>query len=91
MVCTGSEPLLQLDESLVQAFHSCDIEVAVETNGTRLPPAGVDWICVSPKIGTELVLRSDNKLKLESTLVPHEWAENLISAQNAATILSVAA
>lgn len=64
VVCTGGEPLLQLDESLVQAFHNCDIEVAIETNGTRLPPAGVDWICVSPKIGAELVLRSGNELKL---------------------------
>jgi 7-carboxy-7-deazaguanine synthase (Cx14CxxC type) len=64
VVCTGGEPLLQLDESLVQAFHICDIEVAIETNGTRLPPAGVDWICVSPKIGAELVLRSGNELKL---------------------------
>ena len=64
VVCTGGEPLLQLDEALVQAFHECDIEVAIETNGTRLPPAGVDWICVSPKIGAELVLRSGNELKL---------------------------
>jgi len=64
VVCTGGEPLLQLDEPLVQAFHGCDIEVAIETNGTQLPPAGVDWICVSPKIGAELVLRSGNELKL---------------------------
>jgi 7-carboxy-7-deazaguanine synthase (Cx14CxxC type) len=64
VVCTGGEPLLQLDESLVQAFHSCDIEVAIETNGTRLPPASVNWICVSPKIGAALVLRAGNELKL---------------------------
>jgi 7-carboxy-7-deazaguanine synthase (Cx14CxxC type) len=51
VVCTGGEPLLQLDDRLVDAFHREGFEVAVETNGTRLPPRGVDWICVSPKAG----------------------------------------
>lgn len=64
VVCTGGEPLLQLDDQLVEAFHKFGFEVAVETNGTKLPPKAVDWICVSPKVGAELVLRSGNELKL---------------------------
>jgi len=64
VVCTGGEPLLQLDEPLVTALHHRGFEVAVETNGTRLPPAGVDWVCVSPKAGAELILRSGHELKL---------------------------
>jgi 7-carboxy-7-deazaguanine synthase (Cx14CxxC type) len=64
VVCTGGEPLLQLDGYLVGAFHDYGFEIAIETNGTRLPPPGVDWICVSPKAGTEMVLRSGNELKL---------------------------
>jgi 7-carboxy-7-deazaguanine synthase len=64
VVCTGGEPLLQLDEDLVGAFHEVGFEVAVETNGTRLPPDGVDWVCVSPKAGAECVLRSGHELKL---------------------------
>lgn len=64
VVCTGGEPLLQLDEALVEAFHRLGIEIAVETNGTLPPPPGIDWICVSPKAGAELLLRSGNELKL---------------------------
>lgn len=64
VVCTGGEPLLQLDAAAVDALHGEGFEVAIETNGTRLPPAGVDWICVSPKGGTETVLRRGNELKL---------------------------
>ena len=64
VVCTGGEPLLQLDPNLVEAFHKQGFEVAVETNGTCLPPAGIDWICVSPKSGADLVLCSGNELKL---------------------------
>lgn len=64
VVCTGGEPLLQLDDELVEKFHEFGFEVAVETNGTRLAPREVDWICVSPKAGAELVLRSGNELKL---------------------------
>src|SRR5215831_16838853 len=64
VVCTGGEPLLQLDEDLVTALHGVGFEVAVETNGTLAPPRGVDWICVSPKAGTELVLRTGDELKL---------------------------
>ena len=64
VVCTGGEPLLQLDESLVTAFHDQGLEVAIETNGTLLPPPGIDWICVSPKAGADLKLLSGNELKL---------------------------
>jgi 7-carboxy-7-deazaguanine synthase (Cx14CxxC type) len=64
VICTGGEPLLQLDEPLVTALHAHGFEVAIETNGTRLPPPGIDWICVSPKAGAPLVLRSGDELKL---------------------------
>jgi 7-carboxy-7-deazaguanine synthase (Cx14CxxC type) len=64
VVCTGGEPLLQLDEPLIQALHDVGFEVAIETNGTRLPPRAIDWVCVSPKAGAELLLRSGDELKL---------------------------
>ncbi len=64
VVCTGGEPLLQLDEVLVKAFKARSIEIAIETNGTLLPPPGVDWICVSPKGGAEWVLRAGDELKV---------------------------
>jgi 7-carboxy-7-deazaguanine synthase (Cx14CxxC type) len=64
VVCTGGEPLLQLDAPLVEALHAAGFAVAVETNGTQAPPPGLDWICVSPKAGAELVLRSGDELKL---------------------------
>ena len=65
VVCTGGEPLLQLDAPLVEALREAGFEVAIETNGTQpLPPGGIDWICVSPKAGTELVVRAGNELKL---------------------------
>jgi 7-carboxy-7-deazaguanine synthase (Cx14CxxC type) len=63
-VLTGGEPLLQVDEALVEALHAAGFEVAVETNGTQAAPAGLDWICVSPKAGTRIVQRSGNELKL---------------------------
>jgi 7-carboxy-7-deazaguanine synthase len=72
VVCTGGEPLLQLDEELVAAFHRAGFEVAVETNGTRIAPRGIDWVCVSPKAGAELILRSGHELKL---VFPQEHAE----------------
>jgi 7-carboxy-7-deazaguanine synthase (Cx14CxxC type) len=64
VVCTGGEPLLQLDAVLIAALHACDFEIAVETNGTVAAPAGLDWLCVSPKAGTELAQRSGDELKL---------------------------
>jgi 7-carboxy-7-deazaguanine synthase len=64
VVCTGGEPLLQLDEPAVAALHAAGFEVAVETNGTRPAPPGLDWVCVSPKAGAPLVLTSGDELKL---------------------------
>jgi 7-carboxy-7-deazaguanine synthase (Cx14CxxC type) len=64
VVCTGGEPLLQMDEPLVAALHAVGFEIAIETNGTRVPPPGVDWICVSPKAGADLELRTGDELKL---------------------------
>lgn len=64
VVFTGGEPLLQLDEKLLAAMHARGFEVAIETNGTIAVPEGVDWICVSPKMGAELVVRRGNELKL---------------------------
>ncbi len=64
VVCTGGEPLLQLDAKLVDAVHAAGFTLAVETNGTRLAPDGIDWICVSPKAGAPLVQTSGNELKL---------------------------
>jgi 7-carboxy-7-deazaguanine synthase len=64
VVITGGEPLLQLDAALIDALHARGFEIAVETNGTCPAPAGLDWICVSPKAGTSVVQRSGNELKL---------------------------
>ena len=64
VVCTGGEPLLQLDEPLVDAFHAEGFEVAVETNGTQPAPRGLDWICVSPKAEATLRLTNGDELKL---------------------------
>ena len=64
VVCTGGEPLLQLDAPLVEALHREGFEIAIETNGTMRPPAGLDWICVSPKARAPLVLDRGDELKL---------------------------
>jgi 7-carboxy-7-deazaguanine synthase (Cx14CxxC type) len=64
VVCTGGEPLLQLDSALVEALHARGFELAVETNGTQPPPDGIDWICVSPKAEAPLVLTQGHELKL---------------------------
>lgn len=64
VVCTGGEPLLQLDAALIDALHAQGFEIAVETNGTVAAPAGIDWICVSPKAGSNLVQKSGHELKL---------------------------
>ena len=64
VVCTGGEPLLQLDEDLIEALHQKQFEVGIETNGTIAVPEGVDWICMSPKAGTEIVVTSGSELKL---------------------------
>ena len=64
VVCTGGEPLLQLDAPLIDALHKVDFEIAVETNGTLAAPDGIDWLCVSPKAGTALAQKSGHELKL---------------------------
>lgn len=64
IVITGGEPLLQLDQELVDVLHGAGIEIAIETNGTFAAPQGIDWICVSPKAGTKIVQRSGNELKV---------------------------
>jgi 7-carboxy-7-deazaguanine synthase len=64
VVCTGGEPLLQLDSALIAALHERGFEIAVETNGTVPAPEGIDWLCVSPKAGAPLVQRSGDELKL---------------------------
>jgi len=64
IVCTGGEPLLQLDTRLIDALHARGFKVAVETNGTQMAPDGLDWICVSPKAGAPLVLTHGDELKL---------------------------
>lgn len=64
VVCTGGEPLLQLDEPLVDALHARGFRIAIETNGTLAPPSGIDWVCMSPKAGADLVLDHGDELKL---------------------------
>jgi len=64
VVCTGGEPLLQLDTPLIEALHARGFEIAVETNGTQAAPEGLDWICVSPKADAEIVLTKGHELKL---------------------------
>ncbi len=72
VICTGGEPLLQLDEPAVIALHALGFKIAVETNGTLAAPPGVDWICVSPKAGAPLSLTAGDELKL---VFPQEGAE----------------
>jgi 7-carboxy-7-deazaguanine synthase len=72
VVCTGGEPLLQLDAPLLAALHEVGFEVAVETNGTISPPEGIDWLCVSPKAEADLVVQTGDELKL---VYPQEGGE----------------
>jgi len=64
VVCTGGEPLLQIDASLIDALHARGFEIGIETNGTLMPPSGIDWICVSPKAGADFALKRGDELKL---------------------------
>jgi 7-carboxy-7-deazaguanine synthase (Cx14CxxC type) len=64
VVCTGGEPLLQLDHALIAALKDYGFQIAVETNGTILAPQGIDWICVSPKEGAELVQQKGDEIKI---------------------------
>jgi len=72
VVCTGGEPLLQLDPPLIDALHSAGFEIAVESNGTVTPPAGIDWLCISPKAEAPLLVTGGDELKL---VYPQEGAE----------------
>ncbi len=63
-VLTGGEPLLQVDQNIVDTFHNYNIEIALETNGTKRPPKNIDWICVSPKPNAPLILDYGNEIKL---------------------------
>jgi 7-carboxy-7-deazaguanine synthase len=82
VVCTGGEPLLQLDGALVTALHDYGFEIAVETNGTQIPPVGIDWICLSPKAGAELRLRpqSSSSSLIFSISFCNRWTGRTVSA-----------
>ena len=76
VVCTGGEPLLQVDSDLISALHNQGFEVAVETNGTLAVPTGVDWLCVSPKARTNVIVKEGHELKLvypQDELLPEEF------------------
>jgi len=78
VVLTGGEPLLQVDELLVQALHKHNVEIAVETNGTKSAPADIDWICMSPKANAPLILDTGHELKLvypQPDLMPEKVAD----------------
>ncbi len=64
VVCTGGEPALQLDQALVDEFHAHNFEIAIETNGTVTLPAGIDWVCVSPKAASDIIVKEGHELKL---------------------------
>lgn len=93
VVCTGGEPLLQLDPPLVAALHTHSFEIAIETNGTILPPDGINWICVSPKQGAPLALTRGDELKLvfpqeglhPDDLPPLEFTHRFLQPLDAAT------
>ena len=78
VVFTGGEPLLQLDAALIEALHAKQFEIAVETNGTLPVPAGIDWVCVSPKAGTELVVKQADEIKLAIPQNGHTQLELLL-------------
>ncbi len=79
VVFTGGEPLLQLDEELIAALHQKGFEVAIETNGTIKVPKGVDWVCVSPKAGSDLIVLQANELKLVVPQAGHDSLEKLMA------------
>ena len=78
VVLTGGEPMLQIDEALIEALHARHFAIAVETNGTIAAPPGLDWLCVSPKAGTELVIHKGHELKLvypQVGAMPEDFSE----------------
>lgn len=79
VVFTGGEPLLQLDTPLIEALHQKGFTVAIETNGTIKVPQGVDWVCVSPKAGSDLIVLQADEMKLVIPQVGHGHLENLLA------------
>jgi organic radical activating enzyme len=63
-LCTGGEPLLRLEEEFTTALHSRNIEIAIETNGTQKIPSGVDWVCMSPKANTDVIVHTGDEIKI---------------------------
>jgi 7-carboxy-7-deazaguanine synthase (Cx14CxxC type) len=86
VVCTGGEPLLQLDVPLIDALHGAGFEIGVETNGTIAAPKGIDWLCVSPKAGADLVQRSGDELKV---VIPQDALDLEMLAQLDFAVFSV--
>ena len=78
VVMTGGEPLLQLDEPLIKALHAKQFEIAIETNGTITVPKGIDWICLSPKAGAELVVKQAHEIKLVVPQAGHQPIESVL-------------
>ncbi|BBP46389.1 7-carboxy-7-deazaguanine synthase [Thiosulfatimonas sediminis] len=75
VILTGGEPLLQVDSALIEALHAVHFEIALETNGTKVAPDGIDWICMSPKANTDILLTKGDELKLvypQPMLMPHQ-------------------
>jgi organic radical activating enzyme len=79
VVFTGGEPLLQLDDELIAALHHKGFDVAIETNGTLKVPKGIDWVCVSPKAGSELIVLQADELKLVIPQNDHHHLEKLMA------------
>ena len=82
VVCTGGEPLLQLDKRAISALHAAGFEIGVETNGTISAPAGIDWLCVSPKAAAPVVQRSGHELKLVYPQIEAEAQPEVYAAAN---------
>ncbi len=78
VVFTGGEPALQLDSALLDALHKYHFEIAIETNGTLPLPAGIDWVCVSPKIGADLVIKQADEIKLAIPQIGHTQLELIL-------------
>jgi len=77
IVLTGGEPLLQADDALITALHAANFEVAVESNGTQIPPKGIDWLTISPKRGSQLVVQQGQELKV---VYPQAWTSSEMDA-----------